>query len=47
MQRSHGMRGAKTEDEGLYPIQHGYWRDEMVKALARESAHRIEQNTQS
>ncbi|MBE3000612.1 benzoate 1,2-dioxygenase large subunit [Nocardiopsis sp. HNM0947] len=39
--------GAKTEDEGLYPIQHGYWRDEMVKALAEESAHRIEQNTQS
>lgn len=25
--------GVRTEDEGLYPIQHGYWRDIMRKAL--------------
>lgn len=39
--------GAKTEDEGLYPIQHGYWRDEMVKALAEENNRRFEDDTES
>ena len=30
--------GARTEDEGLYPIQHGYWEEVMEKAIAREDA---------
>lgn len=30
--------GAKTEDEGLYPIQHTYWLETMRKAAAAESA---------
>ncbi|GAA3725143.1 benzoate/toluate 1,2-dioxygenase alpha subunit [Spinactinospora alkalitolerans] len=30
--------GSRTEDEGLYPIQHGYWRDQMLRALAAEAA---------
>jgi len=32
--------GVKTEDEGLYPIQHGYWLDSMNKAVAAEDKHR-------
>ena len=28
--------GVKNEDEGLYPVQHGYWLDTMRGALARE-----------
>ena len=28
--------GARTEDEGLYPIQHGYWLDSMNTALENE-----------
>ena len=28
--------GVKNEDEGLYPVQHGYWLDTMRDALARE-----------
>ncbi len=31
------MSGVKTEDEGLYTVQHEYWLDEMKKALAKES----------
>ncbi|WP_414676410.1 benzoate 1,2-dioxygenase large subunit [Limnobacter sp.] len=27
------LSGTRTEDEGLYPIQHGYWRDVMKKAI--------------
>jgi len=30
--------GARTEDEGLYPIQHGYWLDSMRNAVASEYA---------
>ncbi len=30
------LSGVKTEDEGLYTIQHRYWRDVMKKALAQE-----------
>ncbi len=30
--------GVKTEDEGLYPIQHGYWLDTMRKAVDAEAA---------
>lgn len=28
--------GVKNEDEGLYPVQHGYWLTTMQEALARE-----------
>lgn len=31
--------GAKTEDEGLYPIQHGYWLETMRKAVAGEEGN--------
>ena len=30
--------GLRTEDEGLYPIQHGYWKEVMDKALADAEA---------
>ncbi|AKE91866.1 MULTISPECIES: benzoate 1,2-dioxygenase large subunit [Rhodococcus] len=30
--------GVKTEDEGLYPIQHGFWLESMRKAVAAETA---------
>ncbi|OAV61257.1 benzoate 1,2-dioxygenase large subunit [Enteractinococcus helveticum] len=29
--------GAKTEDEGLFPIQHAYWQDVMTQAIANDS----------
>ena len=32
------MSGAKTEDEGLFVVQHRHWHDVMVKALAAETA---------
>ena len=32
--------GAKTEDEGLYPIQHAYWVETMQRALEAEKAAR-------
>ena len=28
--------GVRTEDEGLYPIQHGYWKEVMDRALVDE-----------
>jgi benzoate/toluate 1,2-dioxygenase alpha subunit len=28
--------GVKNEDEGLYPVQHTYWRDTMRAAMAKE-----------
>lgn len=31
--------GAKTEDEGLYPIQHGYWEEAMRQAIEFEDNH--------
>ena len=31
--------GVRTEDEGLYPIQHRYWLDTMRAALELEDAH--------
>jgi benzoate/toluate 1,2-dioxygenase alpha subunit len=31
------MSGVKTEDEGLYTVQHRYWHDVMKKALAEET----------
>ncbi|GAB4099756.1 benzoate 1,2-dioxygenase large subunit [Sinomonas halotolerans] len=30
--------GARTEDEGLYPIQHGYWLEAMREAVDAEAA---------
>ena len=30
--------GARTEDEGLYPIQHGYWEEVMLSAIEREES---------
>ena len=32
------MSGLKTEDEGLYTVQHRYWLDVMTKALQQEGA---------
>ncbi len=29
--------GVKNEDEGLYPVQHGYWLEVMRKATADEN----------
>lgn len=42
-----GMRavisaGTRNEDEGLYPVQHGYWLQIMRDALAQEAANRAE-----
>jgi benzoate/toluate 1,2-dioxygenase alpha subunit len=31
------MSGVKTEDEGLYTVQHRYWHDVMAKAVAQEA----------
>jgi benzoate/toluate 1,2-dioxygenase subunit alpha len=30
--------GKKNEDEGLYPVQHGYWQQTMQAAIAAERA---------
>lgn len=32
------LSGAKTEDEGLFVIQHGYWRDALVAGLRKDAA---------
>jgi benzoate/toluate 1,2-dioxygenase alpha subunit len=29
--------GVRTEDEGLYLVQHGYWKKEMRKAVEAEA----------
>jgi benzoate/toluate 1,2-dioxygenase alpha subunit len=34
------MSGVKTEDEGLYTVQHRYWLDEMKKALRAEGGEK-------
>jgi len=31
----------RTEDEGLYVVQHGYWRDQMVQAVKKEQEQLI------
>lgn len=36
--------GARTEDEGLYPIQHHYWHDLMQKAVNAQSIQEKEAN---
>lgn len=28
--------GARTEDEGLFPIQHAYWQEVMTEAISEE-----------
>ena len=33
--------GRKNEDEGLYPVQHGYWLDTMRAATARENGTEV------
>ncbi|AOK18909.1 benzoate 1,2-dioxygenase large subunit [Burkholderia cepacia] len=33
------MSGMKTEDEGLYTVQHRYWADTMRKAIEAERSH--------
>jgi benzoate/toluate 1,2-dioxygenase alpha subunit len=35
----HGVvsAGVKNEDEGLYPVQHGYWLQTMWAAVANNS----------
>ncbi len=30
------MSGVRTEDEGLYTVQHRYWMDVMKTAIAKE-----------
>ena len=32
------MSGLRTEDEGLFVLQHAYWRDEMRKAQLLETS---------
>jgi len=32
------LSGVKTEDEGLYTVQHGYWMQTMQRAIAVEEA---------
>jgi benzoate/toluate 1,2-dioxygenase alpha subunit len=34
--------GAKTEDEGLYPVQHSYWAETMRAAVAAEEREAAE-----
>ena len=46
-----GMRGVisagrKNEDEGLYPVQHGYWLQRMREAVAAERARRAGVNAE-
>lgn len=31
------LSGARTEDEGLFVIQHGYWKDALVEGLRRDA----------
>jgi benzoate/toluate 1,2-dioxygenase alpha subunit len=35
------LSGVRTEDEGLYVVQHGYWRDQMVQAVKKEQEQLI------
>ncbi len=32
------LSGAKTEDEGLFVVQHGYWKDTLIEHLRKEQA---------
>jgi len=35
------LSGVRTEDEGLFVLQHKYWQDAMIAALEAEQAKRI------
>jgi benzoate/toluate 1,2-dioxygenase alpha subunit len=35
------LSGVRTEDEGLFVLQHKYWQDTMLKALAAEQSKTI------
>ncbi|MNN76190.1 2-halobenzoate 1,2-dioxygenase large subunit [compost metagenome] len=35
------LSGVRTEDEGLFVLQHKYWQETMLKALAAEQANLI------
>ena len=39
------LSGVKTEDEGLYTVQHGYWLQTMQRAMQRKkrAGRRLEQ----
>ena len=39
--------GARTEDEGLYPIQHGYWVETMRKAATADAAEAADAATRN
>ncbi len=36
--------GKKNEDEGLYPVQHGYWQQTMSEAVEAEAKKSVESN---
>ena len=35
------MSGVKTEDEGLFVVQHKYWQESMQQAAAKDAAARV------
>ena len=35
------MSGARTEDEGLFVLQHHYWQQQMIKAVKAEQEQLI------
>jgi benzoate/toluate 1,2-dioxygenase subunit alpha len=37
------LSGAKTEDEGLFVVQHAYWRDALIEGLKKEAAESFKQ----
>ena len=39
--------GLKNEDEGLYPVQHGYWLTVMREALESERQHEASEGAAS
>ena len=36
------LSGVRTEDEGLFVMQHKYWQETMIRALRAEQATRID-----
>ncbi|MBD8814331.1 hypothetical protein IFR09_24520, partial [Pseudomonas syringae] len=41
------LSGVRTEDEGLFVLQHQYWQQTMLKALAAEQAAAADQTRQT
>ena len=39
------LSGLKTEDEGLFVVQHGYWKDALVAGLKKDAAAAIAMKT--